>query len=246
MIHPLVNTWMAAIEHLVLEWPTTSINKTWIKTSPKKFMVNGLAPIEIFDICKYQNVNLKMTQLEAQYIDKSSLERAIMDLNCPAPSSDVVEISLIGDTKKGTASNRKHCLKQITFSARDKASILEFRSSDFLKKFLTDIYFVQQKVLKPLWYEAEKYPIICQFDSIMLRSPFWFIYLDQLGNHFSEAVLRRRIEKMDPITQSWLRFYSKHKDSDINYKSLDRCRDRMEESTWWPVYSEYINRYKSI
>lgn len=246
MIHPLVNTWMATIEDLVLEWPENAIGKTWIKTTPKTIEVKGVAPVEIFDICKYQNVNLKMTQLEAQYLDKQSFKYACQDLNSPAPSSDVVEISLIGDAKKGTASNRKHCLQQITFNASAKGSILEFRSSDFLKKFLTDIYFVQQKVLKPLWYEAEKYPIICQFESIMLRSPFWFIYLDQLGNHFGEAVLRRRIEKMDPITQSWLRFYSKHKDSDINYKSLDRCRDRMEESTWWPVYSEYINRYKSI
>lgn len=244
MIDPVVNSWMAAIEHLVLEWPTTSINKTWIKTSPKKFMVKGLAPLEIFDICKYQNVNLKITQLETQYIDKSSLERAIMDLKQPYPDSDIQLVSLIGDAKKGTASNRKHCLHYVEINYSLGTSILKFRSSDFIKKFLTDIFFVQQKVLNELG--AKEFPIVCDFESIMLRSPFWYIYLDQLGNHFGEAVLRRRIEKMDPITQSWLRFYSKHKDLDINYKSLDRCRDRMEESTWWPVYSEYINRYKSI
>ncbi len=246
MINPVVNTWMATIEDLVLEWPENQINKTWIKTKGRTLEVKGEAPIEIFNICKYQNINLKMTQLESQYIDKESFKNGYQDLNSPAPSSDIVKISLIGNAKKGTASNRKHCLRHVIFSATHKASKLEFRSSDFLKKFLTDIYFVQQKVLKPLWYQAETFPIICEFDSIMLRSPFWFIYLDQLGNNFGEAVLRRRVEKMDPITISWLRFYAKHKDSDINYKSLDRCRDRMEESSWWPVYSEYINRYKSI
>lgn len=237
MIHPLVNTWMATIEDLVIEWPENAICKTWIKTTPKTIEVKGVAPVEIFDICKYQNVNLKMTQLEAQYLDKQSFEYALANNR-----NETLTISLVGEAKKGTASNRKHCLQNV--SIVDNMNILNFRSSDFLKKFLTDIYFVQQKVLKV--FKVEDNPLICHFESIMLRSPFWFIYLDQLGNHFGEAVLRRRIEKMDPITQSWLRFYSKHKDSDINYKSLDRCRDRMEESTWWPVYSEYINRYKSI
>lgn len=237
MIHPLVNTWMATIEDLVLEWPKTTITKTWIKTGPKTIEIKGVAPIEIFDICKYQNVNLKMTQLTAQYLNKESFEKALIQ-----PSKESITISLVGEAKKGTASNRKHCLECI--SIIENRNILNFRSSDFIKKFLTDIYFVQQKVLKP--FRVEDNIITCHFGSIMLRSPFWFIYLDQLGNHFGETILRKRIEKMDPITESWLRFYAKHQDSDINYKSLDRCRDRMEESRWWPVYSEYINRYKSI
>ena len=79
----------------------------------------------------------------------------------------------------------------------------------------------------------------------MLRSPFWFIYLDQYGNKYGEKALRTRIEKFDPITLSWLRYYARNLDKDINYKSLDRGRDRMEESTWWPVYKEYIIDYKS-
>ena len=102
---------------------------------------------------------------------------------------------------------------------------------------------MQQDVLKPLG--AVDFVIKCSFDTVMLRSPFWFIYLNVYGDIYGEEKLRKRIELMDPITESWLYFYNRYEDQDINYKSLNRCRDRMYESKWWPVYMEYINRYKS-
>lgn len=234
---PLIPIWMTQIEELVKLWPKEDIKRSWVKTGPQIIIIEGNAPIQVFDICKYQNVPLKLTQLEKQYLDKESFTNALNS------TKTIRTISLIGEAKKGSASNRKHCLKSITLNFDRKRAAMEFRSSDFIKKFLIDIFYVQQKVLKPL--KASDFVIQCVFDSVMLRSPFWFIYLDIYANTYGEEKLRKRIELMDPITESWLYFYSRHEDQDINYKSLDRCRDRMYESKWWPVYLEYINRYKS-
>lgn len=239
----LINNWMNFIEELAKEWPEKDINRTWIKLPKKTLEVDDIAKEEVFLICKYQNPVLKMTQLEAQYIDKSSFEEALEIMSHSYPIQDMVTVSLVGEAKKGTASTRKHCLRNVDINYSDNTTNLYFRSSDIIKKFLTDIFFVQQKVLKPLGAINQK--ISCSFETVMLRSPFWFIYLDQYGDKFGEKALRTRIEKYDPITLSWLRYYSRNLDKDINYKSLDRGRDRMEESTWWPIYKEYIIDYKS-
>lgn len=237
----LITTWMDFIEYLALEWPEKHINRTWIKLDKKFLDVKEVLKEDIFLTCKYQNPVLKMTQLEAQYLDKQSLEKALILLG--QGTQDQIEVSLIGEAKKGSASNRKHCLHSIKVDFSIKKAHLKFRSSDIIKKFLTDIFFVQQKVLRVMG--ATDFEINCSFDSVMLRSPFWFIYLDQYGDKYGEAALRNRIEKMDPITVSWLRYYSRNLDKDINYKSLDRGRDRMEESKWWSVYKDYIMGYKS-
>ena len=238
----LIDKWMAFIEDLVKEWPEKDISRTWIKVSNKALTIDSIAKEEVFLICKYQNPMLKMTQLEAQYLDKKSfndLYEALEDF-VDVKNADVL---LVGEAKKGSASNRKHCLQKVNLDFERQENTLYFRSSDIIKKFLTDIFYVQQKVLKPLG--MIDFDINCKFETVMLRSPFWFIYLDQYGDKFGEKALRARIEKFDPITLSWLRYYARNLDKDINYKSLDRGRDRMEESTWWPVYKEYIIDYKS-
>ena len=238
----LIDKWMAFIEDLVKEWPEKDISRTWIKVSNKALTIDSIADEEVFLICKYQNPMLKMTQLEAQYLDKKSfndLYEALEDF-VDVKNADVL---LVGEAKKGSASNRKHCLQKVNLDFEHQENTLYFRSSDIIKKFLTDIFYVQQKVLKPLG--MIDFDINCKFETVMLRSPFWFIYLDQYGDKYGEKALRTRIEKFDPITLSWLRYYARNLDKDINYKSLDRGRDRMEESTWWPVYKEYIIDYKS-
>lgn len=238
----LIDKWMAFIEDLVKEWPEKDISRTWIKVSNKALTIDSIANEEVFLICKYQNPMLKMTQLEAQYLDKKSfndLYEALEDF-VDVKNADVL---LVGEAKKGSASNRKHCLQKVNLDFEHQENTLYFRSSDIIKKFLTDIFYVQQKVLKPLG--MIDFDINCKFETVMLRSPFWFIYLDQYGDKYGEKALRTRIEKFDPITLSWLRYYARNLDKDINYKSLDRGRDRMEESTWWPVYKEYIIDYKS-
>ena len=146
-MHPVVKTWMEKVEELVKLWPENQINKTWIKTPNVTLIVKHVAPVEVFDICKYQNVNLKMTQLENQYIDKESLREGIAISKTLEPDKYAAscEISLVGDAKKGSASNRKHCLRDVYIDYSQERAILSFRSSDFLKKFLTDIYFVQKK-----------------------------------------------------------------------------------------------------
>ena len=238
----LIDKWMAFIEDLVKEWPEKDISRTWIKVSNKALTIDSIANEEVFLICKYQNPMLKMTQLEAQYLDKKSfndLYEALEDF-VDVKNADVL---LVGEAKKGSASNRKHCLQKVNLDFEHQENTLYFRSSDIIKKFLTDIFYVQQKVLKPLG--MIDFDINCKFETVMLRSPFWFIYLDQYGDKYGEKALRTRIEKFDPITLSWLRYYARNLDKDINYKSLDRGRDRMGESTWWPVYKEYIIDYKS-
>lgn len=241
-MNKLIDIWMDFIEELVEEWEEKDINRTWVKIPNKELTIYDRAEEEVFLICKYQNPVLKMTQLEAQYLDKKSLEEAIVEASS-YPGNPFLSVSLIGEAKKGTASNRKHCLKNIEIDMVNASAQLNFRASDLVKKFLTDIYFVQERVLRKLC--ADRYKIKCVFDTVMLRSPFWFIYLDQYGDKYGEKALRTRIEKFDPITLSWLRYYARNLDKDINYKSLDRGRDRMEESTWWPVYKEYIINYKS-
>ena len=239
----LIDKWMNFIEELVKEWPDKDINRTWVKLPNKKLTITNKAKEEVFLICKYQNPVLKMTQLEAQYLDKKSFSDAQEIMAHPFPIQDIITVSLVGEAKKGSASTRKHCLRDITINYSSHQCELCFRSSDVIKKFLTDIFFVQEKITRQLY--AKDYPINCIFETVMLRSPFWFIYLDQYGDKYGEKALRARIEKFDPITLSWLRYYARNLDKDINYKSLDRGRDRMEESTWWPVYKEYIIDYKS-
>jgi hypothetical protein len=102
--------------------------------------------------------------------------------------------------------------------------------------------------LKPLQAQQEE-AIHCHFDSIMLRAPFWFIYLEQLfkirggRDNGGEEALRRRMDKMDPMTKAFLYFYHKREDKDISWKSLDRARERMEECECYPILAEYIEDY---
>lgn len=238
----LIDKWMAFIEDLVKEWPEKDISRTWIKVPNKALTIDSIANEGVFLICKYQNPVLKMTQLEAQYLDKKSFNE-LYEAREDFVNVKNGDVLLVGEAKKGSASNRKHCLQKVNLDFEHQENTLYFRSSDIIKKFLTDIFYVQQKILKPLGTIG--FDINCKFETVMLRSPFWFIYLDQYGDKYGEQALRSRIEKFDPITLSWLRYYSRNLDKDINYKSLDRGRDRMEESTWWPVYKEYIIDYKS-
>ena len=137
----LIDKWMAFIEDLVKEWPDKDISRTWIKVSNKALTIDSIAKEEVFLICKYQNPMLKMTQLEAQYLDKSSFEEALEIMSHPYPIQDIVTVSLVGEAKKGTASTRKHCLRNVDINYSDNTTNLCFRSSDIIKKFLTDIFF---------------------------------------------------------------------------------------------------------
>ena len=174
----LIDKWMAFIEDLVKEWPEKDISRTWIKVSNKALTIDSIAKEEVFLICKYQNPMLKMTQLEAQYLDKKSfndLYEALEDF-VDVKNADVL---LVGEAKKGSASNRKHCLQKVNLDFEHQENTLYFRSSDIIKKFLTDIFYVQQKVLKPLG--MIDFDINCKFET---ENPLPIFAVSVLDNSF--------------------------------------------------------------
>ena len=229
--------WLSFIEKLEQEWQEKDIGKSWIKTCPAEItnmqMINNA-----FDVCKYENMTLKLAQLEKQYINPESKKEALMKWR---DGANIVTISLIGAAKWGTAANNKHCLRAVIIRRDVQLITLDVRSSDFIKKFPTDLYFLRNIVLKE--FGVEHYKLNINFDSIMLRSPFYYIYLEQVYKHFGKLALLNRLNNPTNMMKSFLHYYHKNMENEISYKSLNRARERFMECECFNLVLPYIKNF---
>ena len=86
--------WLSFIEKLEQEWQEKDIGKSWIKTCPAE--ITSMQMIDnAFDVCKYENMTLKLAQLEKQYINQESKKEALMKWK---DGANIVTISLVGGT----------------------------------------------------------------------------------------------------------------------------------------------------
>ena len=229
--------WLSFIEQLEKEWPKAEIGKSWIKTCPVD--ITHAAIIENpFEVCKYENPTLKIAQLEKQYLNVESKNEALRKWKNGA---QLVKISLIGGEKWGTTKNNKHCLRELIISRENKEVQISVRCSDFIKKFPIDVYFLHNVVLKE--FDVEDYNWVFMFDSIMLRSPFYYIYLEQVYHLWGEEALIQRLLQPSNMMQSFLNYYHKNMDNDITYKSLNRARERFMECDCYPMIFPFIEDY---
>lgn len=233
-MNKLTQQWMDAIEKYAPMWPERWLKKHWIKVAPiEDIVVDTIATTDVFRIHKYDSPNLKLSQLTKQYLDQESFAQAMVS------KEDIVTVKLIGKKKDGAAAVLEHCLHHLDICRTTKTVVVHFRCSDIIKKWMTDIFYLQQKVLKPLG--AIDYTIVCKFNEFMMRTPHWHIYLDEYANEFGEEALIERIEKRDVMTRSWISWYQRHRD-EINFCSLEKLRRELLTSPYWHIYQNYIDK----
>ena len=223
------NTWFETLKFLV-----DNIDKA--KKGHSGFYFEDVE-IEKFDLkedpfstCCYTNKRGKLTLLRKQYLNQNSLSQIF--------SGDLVEVSMVGGPKWGSTAGNKHCMQSLVVDHKNKQVKINFRNSDFLKKFLVDIYFVQE-ILKEVG--VVDYSYSCHFDMLTLRSPFVYLFLNQVYLVEGEKSVREYLESDNKLILSFLDNYKKSKDKKISYKSLDRSRRRMSElSVFNLIIKEYI------
>jgi hypothetical protein len=79
----------------------------------------------------------------------------------------------------------------------------------------------------------------------MLRSPFYYIVLDEILNTYGKEVLMAKLNEPDNVMKSFLHYYAKVDDKDVSYKSLERCGRRFEESDCYPIILPYKKKKKN-
>lgn len=183
-----------------------------------------------FSTCCYVNKRGKLTTLRKQYLNQESLDKIFSD--------DVVEVSMVGGPKWGSTAGNKHCMKSLIVDHKKKLVIINFRNSDFLKKFLVDIYFVEE-ILKEVGVVGYSYS--CHFDNLTLRVPFVYLFLNSVYNGQGDAHVRKYLDSDNKLIQAFLDCYRQQKNKVITYKSLERAGRRMKElDLYKKVLKEYI------
>ena len=222
-----VNTWAKTMEFLV-------DNIELAKKGHSGFYFSDIS-IEKFDltddpfkVCCYVNPKGKISSLRKQYLNKESLDQIF--------SGDQVEVSMVGGPKWGSAAGNKHCMKSLYVNHSSKQVQINFRNSDFFKKFLVDIYFVE-KILSEAG--VKDYSYSCYFENLTLRTPFVYLFLNQVYNTNPQKV-KEYLESDNPLMVEFLQYYKKAEGKTLNFKSLDRCRRRMKELTVYSLIREYI------
>lgn len=186
---------------------------------------------EVFDICCYTQKQGKLNMLSKNYINKESMKNAKKDLK--DSNHDQIILSLIGEPKHGTVKNKDQCMQLAIINKGQKRITLFFRNSDFFKKFLVDVHWFHQIVMKEL--DISNYQLDICFNAVTLRSPFFYIYLQEVFNDEWEKnpeYFKQLIVSNHPIINSFKKHYSKPIGK---YKSLERAGRRMRELSCWPI-----------
>ena len=179
--------------------------------------------LDPFATCFYRNPKGKMSTLRKQYLNQESLHKIFED--------KVVTVSMVGGPKWGTTAGNKHCMASLQIDHTNKTVEVYFRNSDFFKKFLVDIYFVEE-ILKEVGVTGYKYS--CHFTQLTLRTPFTYIYLEQVfKGAFSESgeeEVKAYLSSNNPLIKDFLDYYKGIQDKKISWKSLERAQRVMRES----------------
>ena len=182
-----------------------------------------------FSTCLYRNPRGKLTTLRKQYLNQDSLNQIF--------SSSLVEVSMVGGPKWGSSAGNKHCMKSLIVDHQNKSVIINFRNSDFLKKFLVDIYFVKTILAE---VGVEGYTYSCHFDNLTLRLPFVYLFLDSVYQKEGEKSLRSYLSSNNQLIVDFLEYYRKQLGKNLTYKSLERAQRIMKGLKSFEVIREYI------
>ena len=161
-----------------------------------------------FLTCQYRNRKGKLTALRKQYLNRESLDQIF--------SSEVVEVSMVGGPKWGSSAGNKHCMKSLIVDHKAKKVLINFRNSDFFKKFLVDIYFVKS-ILSEVGVEGYTYS--CYFENLTLRLPFVYLFLNSVYLKEGESALRSYLSSGNILISEFLGYYKKQLDKKLTYKS---------------------------
>ena len=185
-----------------------------------------------FKTCLYRNPRGKLTTLRKQYLNSESLKQIF--------SNQVVKVSMVGGPKWGTTKGNKHCMESLLVDHTNKVVQINFRNSDFFKKFLVDIYFVEE-ILREVGISGYRY--CCHFDQLTLRTPFTYLYLEQvlLNNTDGELKVRDYLSSDNSLMFSFIHYYRDLSNKKLSWKSLERAFRVMKESTAvYRIIKEYL------
>lgn len=182
-----------------------------------------------FSTCCYTNKAGKISTLRKQYLNHDSLSQIF--------SSDRVEVSMVGGPKWGSTAGNKHCMKSLLVDHSSKKVTINFRNSDFLKKFLVDIYFVKL-ILSEVGVVGYSYS--CNFDNLTLRGPFVYLFLNQVYHKDGEELVREYLNSDNKLIRSFLDHHRSIKGKQITWKSLERSSRRMAELQVYNIIKEFI------
>ena len=182
-----------------------------------------------FTTCCYVNKTGKISTLRKQYLNQDSLSQIFSD--------NVVEVSMVGGPKWGSTAGNKHCMKSLTVDHTNKTVTINFRNSDFLKKFLVDIYFVKL-ILSEVGVTGYTYS--CNFENLTLRGPFVYLFLNQVYQKEGDEAVRKYLNSDNKLIKSFLDHYRANKDKKVSWKSLERSGRRMSELRVYSIIKEFI------
>ena len=176
-----------------------------------------------FELCCYTNKEGKLSLLSRNYRNNGSIEEAKKKLK---GHNSIVSVSLIGEQKHGSVKNKDFCMYQLFINKDEKRATVIFRNSDVFKKLLIDVYWLKNILMKELG--IENYQLDACFNSITLRAPFFYIYLNAAKKHWSDEknVIADILSTNNMIVKAFLDWYNK---PTPNYKSLERAGRRMRE-----------------
>lgn len=178
-----------------------------------------------FTTCCYTNKNGKLATLRKQYLNKQSLDEVL--------NSPVAHVSMVGGPKWGSTAGNKHCMESLLVDHLTKNVVINFRNSDFLKKFLVDLYFVENILSEK---GIKGYTFSCLFKNLTLRVPFLYLYLAQIP----EPEVRAFLEGDNPMAKEFIRYYKGVNEKTPTYKSLERSARYMRLLPVYTIIKEYL------
>lgn len=200
--------------------------------------------IDPFELCCYTNTNGKLSMLNKNYYNSASIEQAKEKLKSGV---SITSVSLIGQPKHGSVKNKDFCMYTMFINKEEKRATVVFRNSDFLKKLPIDVYWIKNILFVDLGIEDYKLDLV--FNSITMRVPFFYIYLNYLyksNNNKEEAlsVIKNCVNfKHIKFINDFKKWYSKPVS---NYKSLERAYRRLQEQPYYNIIKQSFNKGESI
>ena len=176
-----------------------------------------------FELCCYTNKQGKLSLLNRNYRNEESIKEAKSKLK---GANSIVSVSLIGEPKHGSVKNKDACMYTLFINKDEKRATVIFRNSDVFKKLPIDVYWLQNCLMPDLG--IENYKLDACFNSITLRAPFFYIYINAAKKRYTNEknVVENILSADNSLVKAFLAWYNKPAP---NYKSLERAGRRMRE-----------------
>lgn len=199
-----------------------------------------------FKLCCYTNKEGKLSLLSRNYRNEDSIQKAKTALK---GGHSIISVSLIGEAKHGSVKNKDFCMYTLFINKDSKRATVIFRNSDVFKKLLIDIYWLKNVLMKELG--IEHYQLDACFNSLTLRVPFYYIYLNANQEFWNlnnpdpltkdPHIVTTLLSTNNMIVKDFLAWYNK---PTPNYKSLERAGRRMRELEIYKEIEPYIKGAK--